>query len=206
MIDLDTLDWGKAEGLLPAIVQDGEGVVRMLGYMDREALEATTETGFVTFFSRSKGRLWVKGETSGNRLRLRAIAADCDGDALLVQADAEGPTCHTGASSCFGASPPFFPGGLEHVVRARMAKASAGESYTARLVAAGPGRIAQKVGEEGVELALAGASGNRADIIAEAADLAFHVTLLLAERGIDWREVSGELERRHRERTATASS
>jgi phosphoribosyl-ATP pyrophosphohydrolase/phosphoribosyl-AMP cyclohydrolase len=205
VIDLDSLDWDKGEGLLPAIVQDGEGIVRMLGYMNRAALAATIDTGLVTFFSRSKGRLWVKGETSGNRLRLRGVAADCDSDALLVRADAVGPTCHTGAASCFGASPPFFPAGLEQVVRARSA-ASAIESYTARLTAEGPARIAQKVGEEGVEVALAAVSGNRDDLIGEAADLAFHLTLLLSEHGIDWCEVSAELERRPRERTETASS
>lgn len=205
MIDLDSLDWDKGDGLLPAIVQDGEGTVRMLGYMDRLALAATLATGHVTFFSRSKGRQWVKGETSGNRLRLRAVRPDCDRDALLVSADAEGPTCHTGTASCFGTSLPFFPGQLEQTIRAR-AGANAEESYTARLVAAGPGRIAQKVGEEGVEVALAAVSGSRANLIAEAADLAFHLTLLLNQRGIDWSEVSDELQRRHRESTATASS
>ncbi|QIK95519.1 bifunctional phosphoribosyl-AMP cyclohydrolase/phosphoribosyl-ATP diphosphatase HisIE [Sphingomonas sp. HDW15A] len=205
MIDLDSLDWSKSDGLLPAIVQDAEGMVRMLGYMDRAALKATIEAGFVTFLSRSKSRLWVKGETSGNRLRLRSVAADCDNDALLIRADPEGPTCHTGAPSCFGSSPPFFPGGLERVVRARAAAGSS-ESYTSRLAAEGRSRIAQKVGEEGVEVALAAVSGDRDELVSEAADLAFHLTLLLSERGIDWREVSEELERRHRERTATASS
>jgi phosphoribosyl-ATP pyrophosphohydrolase/phosphoribosyl-AMP cyclohydrolase len=205
VIDLDSLDWAKGEGLMPAIVQDGEGTVRMLGYMDRAALAATIDTGFITFFSRSKGRQWVKGETSGNRLQLRAITPDCDSDSLLVRAEPEGPTCHTGAASCFDASPPFFPGGLESVIRARTT-ASPSESYTARLMAAGPGRLAQKVGEEGVEVALAAVSGTRADLVSEAADLAFHLTLLLSERGIKWREVSDELQRRHRERTATASS
>lgn len=205
MIDPDRLDWGKAEGLLPAIIQDAEGAVRMLGYMDRAALAATLDSGFVTFFSRSKGRLWVKGETSGNRLRLRSISADCDGDALLVHADAEGPTCHTGQASCFGRAAAFFPSGLEQTIRER-AGASPEDSYTARLMAAGPGRIAQKVGEEGVEVALAAVSGSRSDVVSEAADLAYHLTLLLAARGIAWSEVSDELERRHRERTATASS
>lgn len=205
MIDPDSLDWGKNDGLLPAIVQDGAGSVRMVGYMDRAALAATLETGFVTFFSRSKGRLWVKGETSGNRLRVRAVTPDCDRDALLVRADAAGPTCHTGAASCFDVTAPFFPGGLEQAIRARAA-ASPAESYTARLKAQGPRRIAQKVGEEGVEVALAAVGGNRAELVAEAADLAFHLTLLLAARDIAWSDVSDELERRHRDRTATASS
>lgn len=205
MIDLDRLDWDKGDGLLPAIVQDGHGTVRMLGYMDRAALAATIETGRVTFFSRSKGRQWVKGETSGNHLRLVSISADCDRDALLIAADPAGPTCHTGQASCFGASPPFFPARLEQLVRQRSA-ADPAESYTARLAAEGIRRVAQKVGEEGVEVALAAVSGDRADLVGEAADLAFHLTLLLSQRGIDWREVNDELERRHRERTVTASS
>jgi phosphoribosyl-ATP pyrophosphohydrolase/phosphoribosyl-AMP cyclohydrolase len=205
VIDGDRLDWQKGGGLLPAIVQDDDGLVRMLGYMDRAALEQTIETGLVTFQSRSKQRLWVKGETSGNRLRLRAIAADCDGDALLITAVPEGPTCHTGADSCFGAKGPFFPAELERIVRDRSA-ADPDDSYTARLLAEGTRRLAQKVGEEGVEVALAAVGGERADLIAEAADLAFHLTVLLSERGIDWREVSDALARRHRDRTATASS
>jgi phosphoribosyl-AMP cyclohydrolase / phosphoribosyl-ATP pyrophosphohydrolase len=205
VIDVELLDWGKGEGLLPAIIQDRAGVVRMLGYMDREALAVTIATGFVTFFSRSKGRLWVKGETSGNRLRLRSIRADCDNDALLVCVDAEGPTCHTGEASCFGVPPAFFPCGLETIVRARTA-AGASESYTAQLTAAGPQRVAQKVGEEGVEVAIAAIGGSRDDLISEAADLAFHLTVLLLQHGIAWQEVSEELEKRHLERTATASS
>lgn len=205
MIDIDSLDWGKDNGLLPAIVQDGEDTVRMLGYMDRAALAATIETGLVTFFSRSKGRQWVKGEISGNHLRLRSVTADCDGDALLICADPAGPTCHSGVASCFGASASFFPGALQQMVRERLA-ADPCESYTARLAAAGPERMAQKVGEEGVEVALAAVSGDRANLVDEAADLAFHLTVLLSERGIDWREVGDELERRHRESTLTASS
>src|SRR5690348_14714728 len=102
MIDPDTLDWEKGQGLIPAIVQDRVGMVRMLGYVNRAALDATLESGFVTFFSRSKQRLWMKGETSGNRLRLVGMAQDCDRDAVLVTVDADGPTCHTGSASCFG--------------------------------------------------------------------------------------------------------
>lgn len=205
MIDLDSLDWDKGKGLLPAIVQDLEGMVRMLGYMDRAALAATLETGFVTLFSRSRRRLWVKGETSGNRLHLSSVAADCDNDALLIRAVPEGPTCHTGAASCFGGEAPFFPGGLERAIRAR-AEADPDESYTARLRAQGIRRIAQKVGEEGVEVALAATNGDSMEIVAEAADLVFHLTLLLNAREVGWREVCDELESRHRERMATVSS
>ena len=205
MIDLESLDWSKGGGLLPAIVQDGEGRVRMLGYMDRAALAVTLEIGFVTFFSRSKGRLWTKGETTGNRLRLRAIAGDCDRDALLITADAEGPTCHTGETSCFASDGPFFPVGLEQVIADRAA-ADPAESYTARLTGEGVRRVAQKVGEEGVEVALAAVGGDRADLVSEAADLAYHLTLLLNQQGMSWKEVGEELDRRHRDRTATASS
>lgn len=205
MIDPAKLDWSKGEGLIPAIVQDRAGMVRMLGYMNRAALEATIASGLVTFFSRSKQRLWVKGETSGNRLRLIGLAADCDGDALLVRADPEGPTCHTGTASCFASAGPFFPSGLEAIVESRAA-ADPASSYTARLAGEGVKRMAQKVGEEGVEVALAAVQGDTQELIAEAADLAFHLTLLLQAKGLGWADISAELEARHRDRSATASS
>lgn len=205
MIDPDHLDWAKGEGLLPAIVQNRAGMVRMLGYMNRGALEATLASGFVTFFSRSKGRLWVKGESSANRLRLLDVATDCDRDALLVRADPEGPTCHTGTASCFATAGPFFPSGIEAIVRSR-ASADPATSYTARLAGEGVKRMAQKVGEEGVEVALAAVQGDRDELVGEAADLAFHLTLLLQARDLNWDDISVELERRHRDRSATASS
>jgi phosphoribosyl-ATP pyrophosphohydrolase/phosphoribosyl-AMP cyclohydrolase len=205
MIDPDQLDWVKDGGLVPSIVQDRIGMVRMLGYMNRAALDATIASGFVTFFSRSKQRLWVKGESSGNRLRLIDLAADCDRDALLVRVDPEGPTCHTGIDSCFMGAGPFFPSGLEAIVEARAA-ADPASSYTARLAREGIKRMAQKVGEEGVEVALAAVQGEREDLIGEATDLAFHLTLLMQARGLAWADISAELERRHRDRNATASS
>ena len=205
MIDPDRLDWAKGEGIVPAIVQDRTGMVRMLGYMNRDALEATIASGFVTFFSRSKQRLWVKGERSGNRLQLIDLATDCDSDALLVRADPEGPTCHTGTNSCFATTNPFFPRGLEAIVRSR-ASADPATSYTARLASEGVKRMAQKVGEEGVEVALAAVQGDRNELVGEAADLAFHLTLLLQARDLNWHDISVELERRHRDRSATASS
>ena len=205
MIDPDRLDWAKGDGLIPVIVQDRAGLVRMLGYMNREALEATLASDFVTFFSRSKKRLWVKGDSSGNRLRLIDLAADCDNDALLVRADPEGPTCHTGTASCFPTSPPFFPSGLEAIIRSR-ASADPATSYTARLAGDGVKRMAQKVGEEGVEVALAAVQGDRDELLGEAADLAFHLTLLLQAKGLSWDDISVELERRHLDRSATASS
>lgn len=198
--EIPGLAWDKMDGLLPAAVQDAAtGQLLMLGYMDRAALEATLASGFVTFFSRSKQRLWQKGETSGNRLALRAILPDCDADALLVTADPEGPTCHLGTQSCFSAAGPIGPGWLGTLARivAERAKAAPSESYTARLLEEGPMRIAQKVGEEGVELALAGAAGDTESCISEAADLLYHLTVLMQARGFGWADVGAKLEERH---------
>jgi len=188
---LDTLDWGKSQGLLPAIVQDPmDGSVLMLGYMTREALAATQASGRVTFFSRSKQRLWTKGETSGHFLEVRSIAADCDGDAILILAKPQGPVCHRGTPTCFGADAPQtaaqpygFLGALTHTIRQRIATRPPG-SYTAKLLDEGPRRIAQKVGEEGLELALASVAQGDDEVIAEAADLLYHVVLLLEARGL----------------------
>ena len=197
-LDPDRIDWAKMDGLVPAIVQEADGGrVRMLGYMDRAALEATLETGIVTFLSRSKQRLWVKGETSGNRLRVVSVSADCDDDAILVRADPEGPTCHTGADSCFGTdTPPHFLATLEAVIGERAA-ADPEDSYTARLMAKGVKRIAQKVGEEGVEAALAATVGDREELTNEAADLLYHLLVLLRASDLTLADVTDELKRRH---------
>lgn len=209
MIDADTLAWDKMDGLIPAIVQDGAtGEVRMLGYMNRAAVEATLASGLVTFFSRSRNQLWQKGETSGNQLELIDIAGDCDGDSLLVTARAVGPTCHLGTSSCFGEARATGTGriaALEHMLRAR-AGTDPAESYTARLLATGVKRIAQKVGEEGVETALAAVAGDAAELANEAADLVYHLTVLLVARGLSWSAVTDELDRRHSASKATASA
>ena len=198
--DLSALAWEKMDGLLPAIVQDAATLqLLMLGYMSREALAETLASGFVTFFSRSKQRLWRKGEESGNHLKLVAIHADCDDDALLVLAEPAGPTCHLGTTSCFtGESAPGI-GWLPQLARivAERAAADPKDSYTARLLAEGPSRIAQKVGEEGVELALAGVSGEREACVSEAADLIYHVTVLMQARGFGWNEVTVKLRERH---------
>jgi phosphoribosyl-ATP pyrophosphohydrolase/phosphoribosyl-AMP cyclohydrolase len=204
------LDWDKGGGLLPAIVQDaGNGAVLMLGYMNRAALAQTQSSGRVTFWSRSKGRLWTKGESSGNFLKLVAIAADCDGDALLVSAEPAGPACHLGTPTCWGRDPPqssaqplAFLGELERVIAQRIATRPAG-SYTANLLAEGTRRIAQKVGEEGLELALAAVAQSDQDIIGEAADLLYHALLLLEVKGLSLSQVVAELEARHKAR-ATA--
>jgi len=201
---LDNLDWDKGAGLMPAIVQHADsGAVLMLGYMNREALAATQASGRVTFWSRSKNKLWTKGETSGNFLKLSGIAADCDGDTLLVTAVPEGPACHIGTTTCFGESPPraaaeqfAFLSKLEGVIAQRIAARPEG-SYTAKLLAAGTRRIAQKVGEEGLELALAGVAQSDADIIAEAADLLYHTLLLLRVKDLSLAQVVEELEARH---------
>lgn len=209
MTDLTKLDWDKGNGLLPAIVQhEGNGAVLMLGYMNPEALAATLTSGRITFWSRSKQRLWVKGETSGHFLEMKHIAADCDGDTLLILADPTGPACHFGTPTCWGESPPrsqaeqtAFLGNLERVIGERAATRPAG-SYTAKLLAEGTRRIAQKVGEEGLELALAGVAQSDPEIIGEAADLVYHMLLLLHVKGLSLSRVIAELQARHATRGA----
>ena len=216
MINPDTLDWTKMDGLIPAIVQHAAtGEVRMLGYMDRAALEATIADRLVTFHSRSRGGPWRKGESSGNLLDLVEIRLDCDRDALLVLATPRGPTCHTGTASCFGDAPSFnnesapstaFIATLAATIADR-ATADPATSYTARLVAEGTKRLAQKVGEEGVEVALAALAGDPAELTSEAADLIYHLTVLLEASDSSWPAVIAELKRRHAApSSATASS
>ena len=203
MLNPDSLDWQKNDGLLPAIVQDADsGQVLMLGYMNRDALAQTLAAGRVTFYSRSKQRLWTKGETSGNYLHLKGISTDCDSDTLLILATPIGATCHTGAQSCFhqfdGAAEPawVFFAQLERLIAARK-NADPESSYTDQLYAAGSKRIAQKVGEESVETALAAATGDNEETISEAADLAYHLTVLLQNAELSWADVIGKLKERH---------
>ncbi len=201
---LEPLDWNKGGGMLPAIVQDaGSGAVLMLGYMNPAALAATRASGRVTFWSRSKGRLWTKGETSGHFLELKEIAADCDGDTLWILAQPTGPACHRGTATCWGeqapqaaAQPLAFLGTLERIICERVADPPAG-SYTARLLSEGTRRIAQKVGEEGLELALAAVAQAEPQIIGEAADLLYHVLILLKAKNLSLAQVVAELETRH---------
>lgn len=199
--DIAGLDWAKGDGLIPAVVQDAATAqVLMLGYMNADALAATLESGFVTFFSRSRGRLWRKGETSGDTLALIAVHADCDDDALLVQAEPAGPTCHLGTPSCFsenGQNGIGWLGKLTRIVKARKA-APAESSYTARLLAEGPNRVAQKVGEEGVEVALAAVSRDRDACVSETADLIYHLTVLMEAREFGWEDVAAVLAERHK--------
>lgn len=194
---LDTLDWRKGDGLLPAIVQDaGNHRVLMLGYMSREALQATLDSGEVTFFSRSKQRLWKKGETSGHVLQLVSMEHDCDNDTLLIQAHPHGPTCHLQRASCFADAPADFLSELDALVAARERDRPAG-SYTTRLFEDGVRRIAQKVGEEGVETALAAVAQDDAALLGESADLLFHLTVLLRARGLSLQDAVSVLKRRH---------
>ncbi|QNP43458.1 bifunctional phosphoribosyl-AMP cyclohydrolase/phosphoribosyl-ATP diphosphatase HisIE [Sphingomonas daechungensis] len=171
-------------GLLPALVQDPRsGQVLMLGYLDEAALAGTLQTGFATFFSRSKQRLWQKGETSGNRLRVSAVFADCDKDALLVLADPEGPTCHLGMKSCFAADirSSGWLSELSAIIAERASSDDPG-SYTRTLLDDGPERIGKKIGEEGVEVALAGVSRDVEGCVEEVADLIYHVSVLMEAR------------------------
>lgn len=203
------LDWEKMDGLIPAIVQDAEsGEVRMLGYMDREALEITEQNGLVTFFSRSRQKLWRKGETTGNVLEVQSISPDCDGDAVLILARPRGPTCHTGARSCFRTDPAALFTVVADLAQTITDRASADPrtSYTARLLSEGIKRVAQKVGEEGVEVALAAMEGDRNEVASEAADLLYHLAVLLEASGSSWSAVLAELRERQTASSATASS
>jgi len=198
----ETLDWSKGDGLLPLIVQHAhDGRVLMLGYTNSDALALTLDTREVHFWSRSKQRLWRKGESSGHVLALVSIAMDCDRDSLLAQALPAGPTCHRGTPSCFDGDARAHPwlNELETLIAAR-ANGDPASSYVAKLLAAAPARRAQKVGEEGVEVALAAATGDIDGIRSEAADLLFHLLVLLRGAGLPFADVVGELAQRHRDR------
>ena len=194
------LAWEKMDGLLPAIVQDAvSGKVLMQGFMNQKALTKTLEDGKVTFFSRSKQRLWMKGESSGHTLELVSVAADCDSDSLLVLAKPNGPTCHTGTESCWSednASDFTFLADLERLLAARKA-ADPDSSYTASLYNKGIKRIAQKVGEEGVETALAATVQDTDELKNEAADLLYHLTVLLQASDCSLSDVIAVLKARH---------
>ena len=199
---IDALAWDKQDGMLPAIVQDADTLrVLMLGYMDRAALEATLGSRRVTFFSRSRQQLWTKGEQSGHVLQLVAIEADCDNDTLLVLAHPQGPTCHLQRTSCFPEAPGGFLAELDALVAHRDRDRPAG-SYTTRLFEAGVRSIAQKVGEEGVETALAAVAQHDAELAGEAADLLYHLLVLLRSRGMALEDVIAVLQARHRDQVA----
>src|ERR1700704_5548588 len=185
-----------ANGLIPAIVRDARsGAILTLAYMNEESLQRTRETNETWLWSRSRNELWHKGATSGNTQRVVAITEDCDGDALVVSVVPNGPACHTGARSCFDGAPLRTLDRLMNVLRERREKGPE-DSYTAKLFNGGPGRIAKKIGEEATEVVIAALSETRERLISEIADLVFHVSVLMADEGIDWAEVEAELEGR----------
>ena len=200
---MDKIKFGP-EGLIPAVVQAPGGEVRMVGYMNADALSRTLETGWVTFWSRSRNQLWVKGETSGNRLKFQDIVLDCDGDTLLVIAEPQGPTCHRGTPSCFdGLAPVAWLGHLEATLRERKAGAGPEGSYTQKLFHRGPERIGKKVVEEAGETAIAAMAlryeptpARREDLINEAADLLFHLQVLLVDQGLGLKDLAEALKAR----------
>jgi phosphoribosyl-ATP pyrophosphohydrolase/phosphoribosyl-AMP cyclohydrolase len=201
---IDAVDFAKGDGLVPAIVQDADsGAVLMMAYMSREALEQTLTRKRAVFYSRSKQRLWEKGETTGHTLDVVDIALDCDADTLLVTARPRGPACHNGTLTCFGDEPRSaatsiaFLSKLEGVV-AQRATQKPEDSYTARLLGKGISKVAQKVGEEGVETALAGVNESDQKLVEESADLLFHLLVLLRARNVPLGRVVQELEKRHR--------
>jgi len=196
-IEPSALDWTKGDGLLPVIVQDAGNLrVLMLGYMNREALDATLASRRVTFFSRSKQRLWTKGESSGHVLELVSVEADCDNDTLLVLAHPQGPTCHLQRPSCFPSAPSAFLSDLDALVAQRDRERPV-DSYTTRLFDDGVRRIAQKVGEEGVETALAAVAQDETALLGESADLLYHLTVLLRARGLSLADAVDVLRQRH---------
>ena len=200
MIRFEELKKG-ADGLVPAIVQDQNTLqVLMLGYMDAEALAKTQETGLVTFWSRSQGKIWTKGETSGNYLHLVSLAVDCDKDTLLVRAIPDGPTCHTGSKTCWGDAVPESQGfirELEAVVKGRHEQMPE-KSYTTSLFKAGTPRMAQKVGEEEVETVIEAVKGDDERMIYEASDLIYHLLVLLVSKGYGIADLEKELVKRHK--------
>jgi len=197
---IDKLNFGKMNGLIPVVVQDADASnVLMAGFMNKEALQQTIEQKQIVFWSRTKNRLWKKGETSGNFLDLVSIHLDCDNDALLIKARPRGPVCHTGKKSCFGDESVSHLGSvlqkLSLIIKDRNNKRPK-ESYTTSLFTAGVARIGQKVGEEGVELAIAAQYNDKRRCIEESADLLYHLLVLLEAKDIDTVEIAQELEKR----------
>lgn len=196
------LDFGKAGGLIPAIIQDNKtNKVLMLGFMNEEAYQQTKRTEKVTFFSRTKNRLWVKGETSGNFLQVKQILVDCDNDTLLIKAVPSGPVCHTGNDTCFGeqnTEDVMFLKYLQNFIEQRRQEMPEG-SYTTSLFTKGVNRMAQKVGEEAVETVIEATNGTEEGFIYEASDMLYHLIVLLTSKGLRIEDLSRELMRRHKE-------
>lgn len=196
------IDFGKLNGLIPAIIQDAEtGKVLMLGFMNEEAYAKTRETGLVTFFSRTKGRLWTKGETSGNFLHVASIKNDCDDDSLLIQVKPDGPVCHTGQDTCWGekneANSLLFLSELQDFVERRHSEMPEG-SYTTSLFRDGINRMAQKVGEEALEAVIEAVNGTDERLIYEGSDMLYHLIVLLTSKGLRIEQLAEELRKRHK--------
>lgn len=192
------IDFTKGNGLVPVVIQDYNTLqVLMVGYMNEEALNKTIEEKKVTFFSRSKNRLWTKGETSGNYLYVVEISADCDNDSILIKADPAGPVCHTGSNSCFGnETAKGFIYELEHIINQRI-KNNTEESYTNKLYKKGINKVAQKVGEEAIELIIESKDNNMDLFRNEAADLLYHLLILLKTKGVNLESIEEVLKKRH---------
>jgi len=193
------IDFSKTDGLVPVIIQDEQTLeVLMLGYMNQEAYDKTVQENIVTFFSRSKNRLWTKGETSNNFLHVKSIDIDCDKDTMLIKVKADGPTCHTGDRSCFKtAYNQNFILELEHIIADRYENPVEG-SYVNKLHRKGLNKIAQKVGEEAVETVIAALAETEVDMINESSDLVFHLLVLLREKGLSLEKIAKNLEERHK--------
>jgi phosphoribosyl-ATP pyrophosphohydrolase/phosphoribosyl-AMP cyclohydrolase len=196
---MNNIDFSKGNGLVPAVIQDNTTLqVLMVGFMNREALEKTTKEGRVTFFSRSKNRLWTKGETSGNYLTVKEITSDCDNDTLLIKADPAGPVCHTGEFSCFSTGDKSrFLYKLERIIDERVTE-NKPDSYTNRIYRSGVNKAAQKVGEEAVELIIEAKDENRDLFVNETADLLYHLLILLRLKDVSLAEVEKCLADRHK--------
>lgn len=196
------LDFNKTGGLIPAVIQDAQtNVVLMMGFMNEEAYRATVDSGNVTFYSRTRERLWTKGETSGNVLRVVKILSDCDRDTLLIKANPAGPVCHTGTDTCFGETNKgdlFFLQYLQDFITRRFNERPEG-SYTTSLFDKGVNRMAQKVGEEAVETVIEATNGTDERLICEASDLIYHLMVLLTSKGFGIGDLAGELKKRHKE-------
>jgi len=193
------IDFNKTDGLVPVIIQDEQTLeVLMLGYMNQEAYDKTVQDNIVTFFSRSKNRLWTKGETSNNFLHVKSMALDCDNDTLLIKVKANGPTCHTGSRSCFKTEyNQNFIFELQNIINDRYTNPQEG-SYVNKLRSKGLNKIAQKVGEEGVETVIAALAESETDLINEASDLVFHLSVLLREKNLSLETIAKNLESRHK--------
>jgi phosphoribosyl-ATP pyrophosphohydrolase/phosphoribosyl-AMP cyclohydrolase len=200
MAYIDQLDFDKLNGLVPAVIIDTANIVLMVGFMNREALQKTIETKKVTFYSRSKKRLWTKGESSGNFLNVVEVKKDCDNDTLLIRARPDGNVCHTGDYTCFGEDKPKdvpFLTYLEDLIDSRKRNMPE-KSYTTKLFQQGENRIIQKLGEEAIETVIAAKNNDRDELINETSDLIFHLLVLLAQKEIRFDEVISELEKRHK--------